>query len=350
MATDSANWDRRYVSQFLGGTTEPSDEHAVEVKMGDVHKNADVHLLKIEGVTVSGRVEGPPSDPRTTLPVNLSRASGGIAMGLGLSGIALRNPGDSTFTFRHVPPGSYALRYGNGNQLRAGDYTGELKFEVGTSDVTGMVLTARPAQPVDVTGQIAMREGGPVGAWTIYARQNGEGTAAEINPDGTFVLKGLMPGHHNLQVMPDMRARQGQPRTTPQPHVVTTTLGDQELKQNSFDLDGSAPKPLRITVTSQYAVVTGVIVDAKNQAVPNMPVLFVSDQPNKRGYAQTDDKGAFRAMLTESGDYRAYVLSEQDMMNDEDYLAAHKNDFPLIHALMGENGPIAIQWKTTAAQ
>jgi hypothetical protein len=147
-----------------------------------------------------------------------------------------------------------------------------------------------------------------------------------------------------------MRSRQSQPRTTPPAHVVTTTIGDEEIKQNGFDLDGTTPKPLRITVSSQYAVLTGTIVDGKGQAVTNIPVIFVSDQPNKRGYSNTDDKGAFRAMLTEAGDYRAYILSDQDMMNDEDYLAAHQNDFPVIHAFLGDNAPIALQWKTAAAQ
>ena len=349
MANDSSNWDRRYAAQYLGGTVDPNDEHAVDLKVGDIHKNTDVHLVKIEGVTVSGRVEGGPSDSRMMPPVNLSRNS--VAMTMGVGGAVLRAAGDNTFTFRHVPPGNYTLHYGNnGAQLHAGDYTGELKFEVSTSDLTGIVLTPRPAQAVDVTGQIVMREGGPVGTWMVYARQNGEGTVAEINPDGTFVLKGLLPGHHNLQVTPDMRSRQSQPRTTLPPHVVTTTLGDQEIKQNGFDLDGTTPKPLRITVSSQYAVLTGMIVDAKGQAVTNTPVIFVSDQPNKRGFANTDEKGAFRAMLTEAGDYRAYVLADQELMNDEDYLAAHKNDFPVIHAFMGDNAPVALQWKTAAAQ
>lgn len=348
-ANDSSNWDRRYVAQYLGGTLEPNDEHAVEVKMGETHKNADVHLVKIEGVTVSGRVEVGPSDSRTVPPLNLSRTSGAMTFGLG--GALLRTPGDSTFTFRHVPPGSYTLHYGNsGPQLHAGDYLGELKFEVGTSDLTGLVLTPHPAQPVDVTGQIVMREGGPVGGWMVYARHNGEGTSAEVNPDGTFVLKGLLPGHYNLQATPDMRSRQSQARITPPPHVVSTTFGDQELKQNGLDLDGTTPNLLRITASSQYAVLTGMIVDAKGQAVTNMPVIFLSDQPNQRGYANTDDKGAFRAMLTETGDYHAYILSDQDIMNDEDYLAAHKNDFPVIHAFIGENAPLALRWKTGAAQ
>src|ERR1700722_19753744 len=33
-ANDSSNWDRRYAAQYLGGTLDPNDEHAVEVKMG----------------------------------------------------------------------------------------------------------------------------------------------------------------------------------------------------------------------------------------------------------------------------------------------------------------------------
>ena len=58
--TTRPNWDRRYAAQYLGGTVDPNDEHAVDLKVGDIHNNTDVHLVKIEGVTVSGRVEAGP--------------------------------------------------------------------------------------------------------------------------------------------------------------------------------------------------------------------------------------------------------------------------------------------------
>jgi len=119
-----------------------------------------------------------------------------------------------------------------------------------------------------------------------------------------------------------MRSRQTPTRTTPAPHVVSTMLGDQKLKQSGFDLDGTTPKPLRITVSAQYAVLSGMIVDAKGQAVTNMPVVFLSDQPARRGFANTDDKGAFRAMLTEPGDYHVYILTDQDGIPVPDRLPA----------------------------
>ena len=113
--------------------------------------------------------------------------------------------------------------------------------------------------------------------------------------------EGIAAGHHNLQVTPDMRVAAKPAADNSAAARGHYHVGDQEIKQNGFDLDGTTPKPLRITVSSQYAVLTGMIVDAKGQAVTNTPVIFVSDQPNKRGFANTDEKGAFRAMLTEAG-------------------------------------------------
>jgi hypothetical protein len=63
-SSDANDWDPRYVPQYLGGTLQPDDSHMVEVKYGETLKNVDVRLARYEGVTVSGRLEGVPANPR----------------------------------------------------------------------------------------------------------------------------------------------------------------------------------------------------------------------------------------------------------------------------------------------
>ncbi len=81
--------------------------------------------------------------------------------------------------------------------------------------------------------------------------------------DGTFVLKGLLPGHYSIMVMPDPRsprvAPDNQGRVYPyrgarpawrRKHVmlVSAYLGDKDIAKEGFHFDGIVPGTLRLTV------------------------------------------------------------------------------------------------------
>src|ERR1017187_4470258 len=109
-SNDAFNWDRRYVSQYLGGTLKPDDSNIVEVKIGQTLKDLDIHLVRFEGVTVTGRVEGATGNARGM--GNMVSLTTDQAMP-GASPASVTK--DGTFTLRHVPPGTYTLRYGEQN-------------------------------------------------------------------------------------------------------------------------------------------------------------------------------------------------------------------------------------------
>jgi protocatechuate 3,4-dioxygenase beta subunit len=344
-AQTAYNWDHRYATQYLGGSLQPDEKHVVEVKAGEAHK-LDIQLARFEGVTVTGRVDGVQTDRSGMLPMIALHPSPQSVADLWAS--TGRSQGQTTFTIRHVPPGTYTLRLGQPN-ARVGDLTAELPLEVGDHDVNGLVLTAQPAQGVDVEGQIAMREGGTPGPWTVSVQSPyGRGATAHTSDDGSFVLKGLLPDHYTVQALPD---RSKNPKLNG--HVVSIQFGDGEVQQRGFDLDSAGGKPLRIHASTRNVSITGTIVDGQGVPLANATVYLQASQPAQQGFATTDAQGHFRAVMTDAGDYRVYVSTDLDaasLQTDDPFLKAHSGDFPVIHAAYGDNPPVRLVRNPSPAQ
>jgi hypothetical protein len=341
---DASNWDPRYLPQYLGGTLQPDDGHMVEVKYGETLQNVDVRLARYEGVTVSGRIEGVTANPR---------GSGYVVTLAGeMAGNTYQTYGaEPAFAMRHVPPGTYKLRYGRGNPS-PGDLFAQLKVEVGDRDVSGLVITPHVVQPADVEGQVVVREGGSPEPWMVSLHKPfGSGVGAHTNEDGSFVVKGLLPEHYLVQLIADKNALQG--KTAASGYIASAMLGDLDVREKGFDLDGPPQKLLRITVSTQYANIGGSVVDSQGAPVANTTVFFRSNAPVRLGSAVTDDKGRFHATLTEGGDFHVYTSADQSMMaaqGEDEYLQAHPGDFPLIHVALGDNPPLSLVRNARLAQ
>jgi hypothetical protein len=351
-AGDATNWDARYVPQYFGGTLQPDDGHMVEVKTGQELKNTDIRLTKYEGVTVSGRLEGV-SEAAAARPerIVLLPDPGDIGS---MARFAVRSAGNGAFTLRHVPPGNYTLRYQpTGNQPKAGEPATELAIQVDTHDLRDLVLAPHATQPVDVQGQVVVREGGLPGPVRVNARAklNGGIVTARSNEDGTFTLQGLMPGHYLVQVQPDFSGVQNAPFRAA--YAVSAKLGDQEVLQSGFDAGSAAPGPLRITMSTKYLNVTGRLVDPEGNPVAGAMLFFQSGQQSRRTGAMTDEKGIFRATMTAAGDYHVYMGADQFEIvayGEDEYLKAHEKDFPVLRVIDGENPPVTLVWNSRPAQ
>jgi hypothetical protein len=321
------HWDNRYVAQYLGGTLQPNDGHVVELKAGEQHTTL-VQLVRFEGVTVSGRVESPGSDPLPFLHLEGDRFD--VATG------SLQR--DGTFVIRHVMPGRHKLIAGN-SPPRAGELHGEMPLEVGSEDIAGVVLKIRTVAPFDLPGKIVVDGGGERNPMVISVRHNyGPGVSARPEPDGSFVLKGLLPGHYDIQVMPDFSATND--RISAMTYPLSIKLADDEVLRKGFDLDGPSPGPLTITV-GKPIVVRAHVINAAGQPVPEVTVLLRSGAES--GIGMSDAKGEVRIMLRFPGEYRVYTPPDQGSVYDPDYLNAHENDSPAVKVVRGDNPPLWVK-------
>ena len=335
---NTRNWDVRYASQYVGGSLQPDDNHAIEVAAGDERKGVDIRLMKFEGVTLAGRVEGIGAG-QVSRPLTLQ----GSDQSYYASGVRVS---DGTWTIPHVPPGSYTLRYlwGN-NPVKAGDLVAEMAVEVEAHDLRGLVLTPHQVQGVDVEGKIAADSGAAPGLWQIAVRgSTGSGPTAHSSDDGSFVLKGLLPGHYQVQVLPERIGTPGAGAMTPYSMPISAKLGEKEVLRPGFDLDGTSPGVLRIRL-GKLTHISGAIVDTRGAPIAGATLVFLSTQPGGQGFAITDEKGTFSAALPMAGDYHAYMANEASQGGEEEYLKAHEKDFPLLRVVDGDNPPVMLVWR-----
>jgi hypothetical protein len=330
--SSAMKWDSRYVSQYFGGGLQPNDEHMVELKAGERREQTDIHLVKFEGVTVAGRVETSPGSSPAWARL---QGNGEFA------GFATSHQPDGTFVIRHVNPGSYTLVAQSGVMIKAGDLIAQMPLEVGSSDLRDLVLTPHAAQAVDVAGTLTVEGGGNPGPTLIRLQARfGGGFSAHSDADGSFVLKGVVPGHYGVSVAWDyFSATEPRPGVAPIPTSVR--WNDKEALTQGFDIDGPAAGPLRITLGKPIQIL-GKIVDASGQPVAGAAILFVPLAPARMRDATSDANGAFEAALL-AGDYRVYVPPDQSEALDLDFVKAHENDFPVVHVVAGENPPLMLR-------
>lgn len=341
---DLSTWDRRYVSHFFPGTLQPEDINLVEVEAGQ-ERQVNMRLTKYDGVSVAGILVMPAGAPTA-----------------GRMWVFLRQPDladsymgalqrDGSFMIRHVPPGSYMLRASSaGDPPKAGDLRAERPLLVGDSDVRDLVLTFHEVQAVDLPGVVVLEGGGSLRPMWIGLRSTaGLTVAARSNDDGSFVLKGLLPGHYNLEVQPDIRVVNSVVDPASAAHtsdLISARLGEREVLPQGFDLDGPPSGPLRITFSSRQIIIGGSLLDAAGRPVAGAVRMLMpgGSACHATAYAKAD--GSFRATLRVAGEYHIYTVADQSQaisLWDPDYLEAHNSDHPPVRVVEGPNPPITLR-------
>jgi hypothetical protein len=339
------NWDRRYMAEYFPGTLQPEESKRVEVEAGQERGGVDVHLTKYEGVTVAGRVEMPAgvTVSQRMFPVHLqSDRTGLLELFHGVQ------QSDGSFIIRHVPPGDYTLRAASGNYPpKAGDFLAIQKVRIGEADERNIVLALHEVQPVDLAGTVVTDAGGNPPPMTIGLRAlSGPGISTRSNEDGSFVLRGVLPGHYYVQTRPEMKIVNSaieSKSAVAAGYLFSVLLGETEVLQSGFDVGVAPVGPLRIRFSANTIEVSGKLLDASGQPVSGAQLMLISSEPYGEGGANTDADGGFRCSLRQPGQYRVYVMDDQSEWNDADYMSQHENDFPPLTVVNGTNPPVTLR-------
>jgi hypothetical protein len=109
-------------------------------------------------------------------------------------------------------------------------------------------------------------------------------------------------------------------------------------------VNNAAIGPIKITLAVPVRI-SGKVVDASGKAVSGVLIYLVSGTSS--GSASSDADGAFQTFLRVAGDYKVYLMQDQNRANDPgfaDFLKAHANDYPLWRVVAGENPPLMLRW------
>ena len=123
-------------------------------------------------------------------------------------------------------------------------------------------------------------------------------------------------------------------------------LGGKDVRRAGIDVGAEPLGAMRVTLSSRYAI-SGTVVDRQGRPVAGAMVVLVTGASGVRGSAMTNEKGIFNAWLADPGDYRVVVApSSLDFASDsEDYVAKHQADYPVLHAVNGDNVPLNLVLK-----
>jgi hypothetical protein len=198
--------------------------------------------------------------------------------------------------------------------------------------VHGLTVAAEPFAPREVSGTVALADGsipGPltvtlVGTFPGSHVRTSRNTSGKSAADGTFVLKGLVPGHYDLAARSDFP-------------VLSARLGGLDVRQSGFDVGAGDAGPLRIVLSRTSATVSGRVVNRAGQPAAYAAILFVSTDGDPTTFALSQPSGEFRETLL-PGDYHVYALpdlNEPGTFESPAYLRAHADDLPILHAGAG---------------
>jgi hypothetical protein len=324
----SANtWDARYLPEYYPGAIQVGQAVQLEVQPGQERSGIDFHVVRRAGTAVSGRVVLPAGTKLTDVQA-LELVSSNLRMYTIYSRWIDRT--DGTFQFPHVPPGSYTLRSPPGNSKPSpGELRGEISVEVGNADLPGTNLPLYPVRPVDFAGSVSFFGTTKPGPMTVGLRDNfGNVLTTRSNDDGSFVLKGVTPGHYSVSTS---RVRENNETLIPD-RIISAMLGEKEVYPQGFPITGGPMEPLRITQASEVATVSGKVENAAGKPQLVMVVL-VSVPGGIRTSADTGLDGRFSAGVVTLGEQRIYATTDPESLQGPAYLRAHQGDFPPLHLL-----------------
>jgi hypothetical protein len=332
-----ADWDPRYNARLYPDATDVKDAQPVVVKAGEEAGGRDFRLSRQEGVTVSGHLVRP-DEPNTRVTLVFASTEQPDYL------VAVKQTGDA-FTISHVPPGTYTLRNWRAPLVpRIGDLTGELTLQLGSADIRDVSLEIRPIAPQDIAGTIVFQGQTKPGPMVVTLQRTlGESKSVVSNADGTFVLKGILPGQYFL----DVRNAGGEDVPQTDGWAISAQCGGQDALTQWFDIGNDPAGELKITVAAPVAKVNGKLLDAAGQPIGGGRVLFVSRAGGIKTAGFAADDGTFTALFLEAGEQRAYLLSPTDdwtqVLRDPDFPGGRRSDFPAVQIAAGVNAPLVLR-------
>jgi carboxypeptidase family protein len=342
LASDVQGRRRMFVTSVhstpRGGHAEP-----IRITAGELHTGIDIILAAKTGVRVTGQLTTP-SGPVEGGVVTLRRVD--LPENLGINRIAAGARPDGTFAFVAVPPGRYALTAykrvppftmarldGAGRPQTAmddtmssddDDYSLEGSLDVGTTDMSNLVLSIQPG--TTVSGTLTLDGHAPEAGRTscvyllsLVKRRFGDARVGCRRSDGTFSLK-ARPGTYVVTAGPFSKdwAYDG------------TTIGGRQIADGPITVGSEAIENVHVRLTSRRRGIAGTVVMSDGRVPESAGVIvFPRDRkwwasrqvlyqqsiyPDRENRAFTGD-GRFEFLGLLPGKYFAAAV-EQDVFAD----------------------------------
>lgn len=345
-------------SEQLTGTTRPigrmttfypnasdfTSATPIDVGPGAEVRGIDIRLLKGGSLQIHGRITGLAeiSTNIQNLSAVLSREEGPAIRPDGGGASAEVNHRDGSFVFRNVFPGSYVIQVSpKGPDAETNRLMAYSRITVADQDAE---ITLAMGAGQEVTGAVKLEEGTappvPVQVILVPAEHPAYGYA-QTEKDGSFHLYQLAPERYRVLV--DL------PQGT---YVKYEGIGGRELSDDVVDLSSGSPGPIEIVLSSKGAELSGIVRNAKGNAISNALVALWKP-PGARfthtGFPQqanTDQAGSFTLRAIPPGEYLVAAWEDLEMFGvvlSSDFRAHFEGDAAKV--TLGESARSNIELK-----
>jgi hypothetical protein len=306
----------RYASTYYPGVFSSAEARAVTVAAGQDAAGIEFRLQIVRPARISGVIATPERQPLLS----------GAFLLTSRDGLATRPfpPGDvdffpdGRFSLRNVPPGRYQLRARGELDPRQAMWFSSYNLTVEGHDLDDVSLVLVPGAMV--RGRIEWRQGtaarppsyagirirAPLADGTSF----GDTLTGLVAADGTFDIRGIMPGSHFFTV-----------EGIPEPWAVASIVagGTDVLDRATALQEGERLENLRITLSAESAALEGTVRTAAGAPAGDTLVVTVAAPPALASPAsprfrstRTDRAGRYRLAGLPAGEYRVAAVSGMD--------------------------------------
>ena len=332
----------RYGVQFYPGTGRMSLAAVIAVEPGKEIRGTDFHMSPNSTATLRGAVIPPvelPADSRIDVEI--------LQQDLpdeNQSHFAFSVPGPNySFEQYGLAPGEYLVV----TRLSLGErrYQGVQRVEMSSGAEREVTLTLDPG--IDLSG--SLRVEGDDGAQRDYQVELSSGDSlapnalrptAGVKADGSFVLKGVVPGIWDIGVTP----------IPPGGYIKSMRLGDQDVLTEDMIIGPKTAAPLRIVVSARGGVLEGNVKQTSGEEAPRAIVLLApagrfSQVLSFYSTAVADETGRFKFKGLTPGSYKLYALEamEYSAWQNPEFLKPFDSYTEKVEIKEGVNAPKEVQ-------
>jgi hypothetical protein len=335
-----SGWDERYADEYYPGTVNAAEATPLEVRAGQELTGVRMQLKRREGYRITGRVVLP-AEVKVANSLQLTLNIVDATTTWPRAFVRVMPDGDRSFSFRHVSPGNYELRLQRTSSvLEPGMLNGYTKLSVGQSDLAGVELRCQTVQPADIQGKVVFTGGAQPRAMEVTLLGEQSNVTARTNDDGTFLLKGVMPGHYSpraVDASPQVEGHRAQ--------LTFCRFADQALMGRGLDVNGPTDGVLEINVAQDNAEVSARAIGGTPEASSGA-YIYLRGIKSTRFYVLRPSIEPVRRLFVLPGAYRVFAIQDQlnlPMVDDAAFLAAHRTDIAIVRLEAGQNPTIDVR-------
>jgi hypothetical protein len=303
----------RYAPTYFPGVVTRSEAQPISIAEGRESPQLEFRLRIVRASRIAGAILAPDRRPLTSGAVILVPREGSSATPLASDDVEILP--DGRFMFRNVPPGQYQIRARAETGPNDPMLFGSFAVTVGTDDITNfsmpLVTGAVVQGMVDWDrGAKAPPSGLRVRAPFFDGSSFGDSLTGEIASNGSFSIRGVMPGAHYVVV-----------EGLSEPWAVTGVhLRGRNVLDQPTDLHpGEKLQDVRIVISASTSELSGAVRDEKGKPtidalVVTLPpsLLWMSPASPRFRLTRTDKEGRYRFRGLPGGDYKVAAISGMD--------------------------------------